>query len=116
MGASGSYKTITYTNARRSSNYPNAMSTSTGVFTAPLAGTYQFIIQVRRWSGLSCYVEMKLEGNTVSYIEDNNKPNALTITGTAIIDMQPGQKAWAETYNKLYSTSSDPMIHFTGVL
>ena len=36
---------ITYDNVRQSTNY-QAMNKGTGVFTAPLAGTYQFFIQV----------------------------------------------------------------------
>ena len=39
------WKTLTYTNARKASSYPNAMDIDTGVFTAPETGTYQFIIQ-----------------------------------------------------------------------
>ena len=38
---------ITYSEIREASSYSGAMDVGTGVFTAPLAGTYQFIIQVR---------------------------------------------------------------------
>jgi len=114
LNAYNSWDTITYTNARRSSNYPNAMSTSTGMFTAPLAGTYQFFIQVLKYNVYGA-VQIVVDGTTVSRIDDNDKPHGATITGTAIIEMQPGQKAWAETYNTLESNSNG-YIHFTGVL
>ena len=38
------------------------------------------------------YVKIVMEGNTVSYIADYDTSNQATITGTAIVDMQPGQK------------------------
>ena len=44
------WKTLTYTDARRATSYPNAMDINTGVFTAPETGTYQFIIQVAKVS------------------------------------------------------------------
>ena len=43
-------------------------------------------------SGVYGSVEIIKEGYIVSYIGDNDKPNAATITGTAIVEMQPGQK------------------------
>ena len=44
------WKTIRYTDARRSSSFPNAMNKYTGVFTAPLTGNYQFILQAHKVS------------------------------------------------------------------
>ena len=41
---------ITYSYVRESAEYPGAMDAGTGVFTAPLAGTYQFIIQAYKVS------------------------------------------------------------------
>jgi len=114
--ASGSWKVITYNAVRRSSSYSYAMSTSTGKFTAPLAGTYQFFLQAYKYPGVDGEVRIRLDGTTVSYISDRDEPNAATITGTAIIELQPGQKVWAETFEKLISSSSSPRIHFTGVL
>merc|ERR1711935_1048419 len=49
VSASGSWTTITYEKVRQSTNY-QAMNKGTGVFTAPLAGTYQFFIQVLKSS------------------------------------------------------------------
>ena len=37
-------------------------------------------------------LEMMVDGTTVSTIVDNDNSNGATITGTAIIEMQPGQK------------------------
>ena len=45
-----SWTIITYTDVRKSSSYSGAMDVGTGVFTAPLAGTYQFIIQAYKVS------------------------------------------------------------------
>ena len=37
-------------------------------------------------------VQIVVDGTTVSNIADGDKPNYATITGTCIVDMQPGQK------------------------
>ena len=47
--ANNTWTTITYQNVRESSN-SGAMDIGTGIFTAPLAGTYQFIIQAAKVS------------------------------------------------------------------
>merc|ERR1711971_702214 len=104
---------ITYSYVRESK--AGTMDIGTGVFTAQLAGTYQLMVQVAKDSNVYGDVRIQLDGTTVSYIEDWDKPNRATITGTAIIEMQPGQKVWAETYRNLYSNSNG-YIHFTGVL
>jgi len=111
----GYYKTITYTDVRESTYKSGAMDKETGVFTAPLAGTYQFFIQTYKPFSVYGWVRIVVDGTTVSYIYDGNQSNRATITGTAIIEMQPGQKVWAETYYKIFS-NSDGYIHFTGVL
>ena len=49
FNASNTWTTITYQNVRESSN-SGAMDIGTGIFTAPLAGTYQFIIQAAKVS------------------------------------------------------------------
>ena len=38
-------------------------------------------------------MEIVVDGDSVSSIADTDQPNKATITGTAIIDLQPGQKA-----------------------
>jgi len=114
------WTTITYSYVRESN--AGAMDVGTGVFTAPLAGTYQFILQVFKFSDVdgndSGHVKIVLDGTTVSSIVDGDTPNDsshyTTITGTAIVEMQPGQKAWAETFYNLNS-GSNGYIHFTGV-
>jgi len=112
---SDGYKTLNYTDARRASSYPNAMDINTGVFTAPETGTYQFIIQVEKYSGVSGRVKIVHEGTSISFIYDDDNSNGATITGTAIIPMEVGQRVWVETQEHLYSTS-DVWIHFTGLL
>lgn len=115
--ASGSETTITYTNVRESSSNSGAMDIGTGVFTASMAGTYQFVIQVMKDNDVDGYVKMKMDGSTISviYNGDADVPNRATITGTAVITVNPGQKVWAETYHRLDS-NPDGLIHFTGVL
>jgi len=112
--ASGNYAIITYSNIREASSYSGAMDIGTGVFTAPLAGTYQFIIQAMKAPGVKADVKILMEGAEVSFIDDDTLDQS-TITGTAIVDMQPGQKVWAETLYKLIS-GGWAHIHFTGVL
>jgi len=115
---SGDWTKITYSYVRKSN--AGAMDVGTGVFTAPLAGTYQFIIQVCTFSGGSGAVRLEMDGTIVSFIYDGDVLNTGvyrgTITGTAIVDMQPGQKVSAETVRTLYGDSSYSPIHFTGVL
>jgi len=105
---------ITYDNVRQSTNY-QAMNKGTGVFTAPLAGTYQFIIQAYKYSSSYGNVRIVVDGTTVSTIYDSDDSHYRTLTGTAIIEMQPGQKAWAETFNELQGYY-DGRTHFSGVL
>ena len=95
------------------------MNIYTGKFTAPLAGTYQFIIQVFKSSnvyGLAGIVHKRINEppKGIITIKDENKPNPATITGTAIIHMEVGEKVWAETYCMLNSLTDG--IHFTGTL
>jgi len=92
------------------------MSVSTGMFTAPLAGTYQFFLQVWKDYSVSGDVKIVVDGTTVSSIYDSDSSHYTTLTCTAIVEMQPGQKVWAETYSQLHSSSTYPAIHFTGVL
>jgi len=108
-----SLTTITYTNVRESNS--GAMDIGTGVFTAPLAGTYQFILQVDKPTGVVGVVFINFDGTLISTIADNNSSNGATSTGTAIIEMQPGQKVWTETISKLFSNYG-AQVHFTGVL
>jgi len=116
LDTSNAWKTITYTNVRESNS--GAMDIGTGVFTAQLAGTYQFMIQVAKEVGVDGEVQILLDGNTpaISYITDRDQTYSATITGTAIVKMQPGQMVRAETRFDLYSYSGNPRIHFTGVL
>ena len=117
--ASDDWEILTYTNIRIASSYQNAMDIDTGKFTAPLAGTYQFIIQVFKSSnvyGLAQIVHKRINEphKSISIIRDENKPNPATITGTAIIHLEVGQIVWAETYCMLNSLTDG--IHFTGTL
>jgi len=108
------WTTITYQNVRESSN-SGAMDIGTGMFTAPLAGTYQFIIQVAKDKGVCGDVRILLDGKEMSWLIDcgaTDNSNMATITGTVITKMQPGQKVWAKTFANLRWFS----IHFTGVL
>jgi len=111
------WKTLTYTDARRATSYPNAMDINTGVFTAPETGTYQFIIQAAKQNAGGQYGNVMIvhEGTSISYIFDSDTSHSATITGTAIIPMELGQRVWVETQYDLYSSSS-VWIHFTGVL
>ena len=45
-----------------------------------------------QWSSVIGNVKIVVDGTTVSYIVDYDKTNHATITGTAIIEMQSGQK------------------------
>jgi len=115
--AAGSYRTITYSSIREASSYLGALNTGTGIFTAPLAGTYQFLLQVYKADDVHGVARIQHDGQIVSLIEDRVKSgstNSATITGTAIVEMQPGQKVWAETKYNLWAGSG--RNHFTGVL
>merc|ERR1712037_1030517 len=106
------WTTIPYDDARKSSSYSGAMDVGTGVFTAPLAGTYQFIIQACQDPGeVKGDVNIVLDGSTISSIAADDDDYfdfdycQSTMTGTAITQMQPGQKVWAETKYSLLSNS-----------
>merc|ERR1719491_1420363 len=78
-----SWTKITYSNVRESN--AGAMDVGTGVFTAPLAGTYQFIIQAYKYSGVDGRVKIvvdgtRIDGTTVSDITDRDTPNEATLT------------------------------------
>ena len=106
--------TLTYEYVRRASSYPNAMDINNGVFTAPLAGTYQFIIQVAKSFSVEAELTIVHDGTIISWIADMDKPNGATLTGTAIVSMEIGQKVWVET--KYLLLSGLPAIQFTGAL
>jgi len=110
------WKTINYTNVRESSSNSGSINIETGMFEAPFAGTYQFTLQVLKASLVDAFVELVLDGTTLSTIIDNdNEYDGSTITGTAIITMEAGQKVWGKTARTLYG-NSNIYIHFTGVL
>ena len=51
-----------------------------------------FLLFALQYPDASGAAKIVVDGTTVSYIADNDKPEEATITGTAIIEMQPGQK------------------------
>jgi len=109
ISAYSSWTIITYSSLKGT----GALNSGSGKFTAPLAGTYQFIIQARKYKTVKGALRMILmDGSTISYDIRDEDDSAIyrTMTGTTIITMQPGQTAWAQTYNTIH------YVTFTGVL
>lgn len=116
--ASNSYIPLTYDAIRQSSETTGSLDTATGIFTAPIKGTYQFSMMAIEGNGAyKCYLQLKHNGVIVSKAFNNVvTQRRATVTGHAILYLQVGDKVWVETYLSVYSGSSDPMTHFIGSL
>merc|ERR1712107_481197 len=113
------WDTITYTSLRRGKNcaYGSCISTSTGIFTAPKTGVYQFNLQGFQQYGTQG--DLRILGPSLNVVSQahgsSTSGHGDTMFTTVILVLSKGHTVRGQTFKKLRSGSQD-YIHFTGVL
>lgn len=128
--ANESYIPLTYNAIRQSKATKGSLKKSTGIFSAPIEGAYQFSMMALPVligddsRAERCYLQMLHNGVIVSKAFNENpdfeNPDVdylrATVTGNAILYLQVGDQVWVETYLSLFANVDNPMIHFIGSL
>lgn len=111
VSASGSFVTITYDELRGDDN---AMNITSGIFTAPYAGVFEFMFQGFKnnaGDGNICIMRLTKNGEGVSY--GRGLATEVNVFGTAILKLFVGDEVTVETAFNLFA-SHRLAIHFTG--
>jgi hypothetical protein len=101
-------------------NEGTGYDTSTGIFTAPVGGLYQFVIHTCAWQNKYAYLGLVLEGNVIAADANYGDASYGCNTFGAIVRVKSGEKVWV----KSTSSGSVHQLHqnqyrmntFSGVL
>ncbi|XP_060578804.1 complement C1q tumor necrosis factor-related protein 5-like [Ruditapes philippinarum] len=101
-------------------NEGTGYDTSTGLFTAPVGGLYQFVVHTCAYKGKYSYLGLVMEGNVIAADANYGDTNYGCNTFGAIVRVKSGEKVWV----KSTSSGSVHQLHqnthrmntFSGVL
>ena len=99
------------------SNIGDGYNKSTGVFTAPMAGTYVFYVSANEYAAQNLGLDIVL--NNVSKVRLFAPPPATHQTGTnmVVLTLEKGDQVWVKhSYGKGYWTHKVPLTTFTGFM
>ncbi|XP_060581258.1 complement C1q tumor necrosis factor-related protein 5-like [Ruditapes philippinarum] len=101
-------------------NEGTGYDTSTGLFTAPVGGLYQFNVHTCAYNGKYSYLGLVMEGNVIAADANFGDANFGCNTFGAIIRVKSGSKVWVKSTSsssgyQLYQNSLR-MNTFSGVL
>lgn len=96
-------------------NVGNGYDARTGVFTAPLAGTYLFLASVRPKSeNQVAEVDIVVENEDYGYAYSRSTDTSGT--GHCVVALEGGQKVWLRTRSGFRSFEKYPTNFFSGML
>jgi len=117
---SGSFTNLTYDSLRGNSGM---VDIATGIFNVQVSGDYEFHYQGRDQNNNGKPGEMRLLKNGVTMSQSvlgalfiyGKGGTIQTMFGTAILELQAGDKVWVQTHYNLYGDIYAG-IHFTGTM
>ncbi|XP_062596068.1 complement C1q tumor necrosis factor-related protein 3-like [Saccostrea cucullata] len=96
-------------------NEGNGYNPSTGIFTAPIGGTYVFFVNVQSYGSQNIYVDIVLNGST--------KVRIMAFTGNydagpnlVVLNIQKGDAVWVKYYSGTGYYTDGPLTTFSGFL
>ncbi|XP_045183918.2 complement C1q-like protein 4 isoform X1 [Mercenaria mercenaria] len=111
----GNGDTLTFNNILN--NAGNGYNSDTGIFTAPIAGTYIFAFHIEHWETKELTAQLMLD-NTIQVSSVVYPGGKSTQSGnTAVIGLQMGQTVWVKTSEgQLYGSETFHGTTFSGAL
>ncbi|XP_060597394.1 complement C1q tumor necrosis factor-related protein 5-like [Ruditapes philippinarum] len=101
-------------------NEGTGYDTSTGIFTAPVGGLYQFSVHTCVFRGYYAFIGLVLDGKVIAGGSNYDKDSYTCSTVGAIVRVRSGEKVWVKSRssssnNQLYQDAMK-MNTFSGVL
>jgi hypothetical protein len=99
-------------------NVGGGYNSGSGVFTAPVGGTYVFFVSVQSYSTEEIRVDIVLNGNskvrTMAY-DNGDKDHYETGVNLVVLRLDKGDTVWVKRYSgKGYYSDSIPITTFSG--
>ncbi|XP_060607443.1 caprin-2-like [Ruditapes philippinarum] len=101
-------------------NEGTGYDTSTGIFTAPVGGLYQFVIHTCAWQNKYAFLGLVLEGNVIAADANYGDASHGCNTFGALVRVKSGEKVWVKSTS---SSSNRPLVQdryrmntFSGIL
>lgn len=99
------------------SNVGNGYSKSTGVFTAPVAGTYVFYFAAVEKKTQDLGLDIVLNSVSKVRLIGNNQAGFQTGTNMVVLTLKRQDRVWVKhSYGKGYHTHSVPLVTFSGFM
>jgi len=119
LSANSDWTPITFDGVRTNTNVLDVYQLkSSGEFRAPIAGAYQFTLQVEKPYNRIATIRLRKNQDTVSYANSGASSSSDyrdSLSTTAMVELKVGDIVTAETYYTITSSSSQ-RIHFTCLL
>lgn len=99
------------------SNIGNGYNANTGVFTAPVGGTYVFYIAAVEYEKQDLGLDIVLNNKSKVRLIGNNQAAYQTGTNMVVLSLGKGDEVWVKrSYGKGFHSHGVPLTTFTGFL